>query len=252
MERSLFFTLLGAWAALGWIIFLVLLFISAPYGRHTREGWGLTIPNRWGWFLMEFPALLVFTFFFLSGEDRIPPVTWIFFAAYVGHYLYRSLVYPWRTRTRGKRMPLLVALMAVVFNLVNGYFNGRYFAAFAPDYPTGWLTDPRFIAGLLMFAGGVWINQRADQRLLSLRRGGKRGYQIPRGGMFRWVSCPNFLGECIEWTGFAVMSWSPAAAVFALWTCFNLVPRALDHHRWYRATFPDYPAQRKAIIPGIL
>ncbi len=252
MEKQLYFTLLLAWAITGAVTFLVLLFVSAPYGRHSRKGWGPTLPNRWGWFLMEFPALLVFSWFFLSRQDPIPRVTWIFFAAYAGHYLYRSLIYPWRTRTRTKRMPVVVALMAVFFNLVNGYFNGHYFAVFAGEYTLEWLTDPRFLSGGILFAGGVFLNQWSDQKLLRLRSEKHEGYRIPHGGMFRFVSCPNFLGELIEWTGFAVMTWSPAAAVFALWTFFNLVPRAWDHHRWYRNTFPDYPPERKAIIPGII
>ena len=78
-----------------------------------------------------------------------------------------------------------------------------------------------------------------------LRKGGKKGYFIPEGGMFRWISCPNFFGEILQWTGFAVMTWSPAALVFALWTFFNLVPRALSHHKWYKSTFPEYPPERK-------
>ena len=56
----------------------------------------------------------------------------------------------------------------------------------------------------------------------------------------------------MEWTGFAIMTWSPAALVFALWTFFNLVPRALDHHKWYKATFTNYPPERKALIPHLL
>ena len=62
----------------------------------------------------------------------------------------------------------------------------------------------------------------------------------------------EFFGEILEWTGFAIMTWSPAALVFALWSFFNLVPRALDHHKWYKKTFPDYPKERKAILPRLL
>ena len=51
------------------------------------------------------------------------------------------------------------------------------------------------------------------------------------GGMFEWVSCANFLGEIVEWTGFAVACWSLPAAVFALMTACNLAPRAIHHHR---------------------
>ena len=32
----------------------------------------------------------------------------------------------------------------------------------------------------------------------------------------------------------------------------NLVPRALATHRWYRERFPDYPQDRKALIPFVL
>ncbi|GIQ98336.1 MAG: hypothetical protein CM15mP4_1730 [Candidatus Neomarinimicrobiota bacterium] len=38
---------------------------------------------------------------------------------------------------------------------------------------------------------------------------------------------------------------------FALWTIFNLLPRALKHHAWYKDKFSDYPKDRKAIIPKL-
>ena len=37
---------------------------------------------------------------------------------------------------------------------------------------------------------------------------------------------------------------------FCVFTAANLIPRAPTNHRWYRATFPDYPANRGTIIPG--
>jgi len=252
MDRDTFFLLVLSWILLGLAIFVVLLFVTAPYGRHSRRDWGPNIPNRIGWVVMELPSLLVFTLSFLLGPGGIQPVTWIFFALYVAHYANRSLIYPLRTRTSGKMMPLVVALMAVIFNLVNGFLNGYYFSAFAREYPLEWLHDSRFIIGTVLFFTGVFINWWSDQILLRLRRGGEKGYVVPTGGLFRWVSCPNFFGEIIEWTGFAVMTWSPAALAFALWSFFNLVPRGMDHHKWYRSNFPGYPPERKAIIPGLL
>jgi 3-oxo-5-alpha-steroid 4-dehydrogenase 1 len=32
----------------------------------------------------------------------------------------------------------------------------------------------------------------------------------------------------------------------------NLVPRAFATHKWYREKFPDYPANRKALIPYVI
>ena len=66
------------------------------------------------------------------------------------------------------------------------------------------------------------------------------------------MSCPNYLGEMLEWFGWALASWSPAGLAFALYTVANLMPRALQTHRWYRAQFPDYPANRKALVPFLI
>jgi len=84
-----------------------------------------------------------------------------------------------------------------------------------------------------------------------LRRPQESGYKIPYGGLFRWVSCPNYLGEIVIWTGWAVTTWSLPGLAFALWTATNLIPRARANHRWYRNYFPDYPASRKALLPGL-
>jgi len=58
--------------------------------------------------------------------------------------------------------------------------------------------------------------------------------------------------EIIEWCGWALATWTWAGAAFAFFTIANLLPRALSHHRWYREKFPDYPRERKAILPGLL
>ena len=38
---------------------------------------------------------------------------------------------------------------------------------------------------------------------------------------------------------------------FALFTACNLVPRAVSNHRWYLRQFPDYPPQRRVLLPGL-
>ena len=97
---------------------------------------------------------------------------------------------------------------------------------------------------------GLWF--LADATLRGLRAPGSSDYRIPTGGLYEYVSCPNYLGEIIEWTGWAVMTWSLAGLSFAVWTAANLAPRAWTHHRWYRATFPDYPKTRRALLPFVL
>ena len=58
--------------------------------------------------------------------------------------------------------------------------------------------------------------------------------------------------ELLEWVGFAIASWSLPGLAFAVYTAANLVPRALANRRWYRERFPDYPSERKALIPFLL
>lgn len=241
-----------AWMALALALMPIQLRITAPYGRHLRHGWGPTVPARLGWITMELVPLLVFVPLFLAGPTAKTAPMWVFFALWVAHYLQRGLVFPLRARNRGRRMPFLIVVSAVGFNAVNAGLNGSYLGWIAAPYPDSWLADPRFIIGLVLFVAGALLNLWADNRLIHLRRPGSADYVIPRGGPFEYLSCPNHLGEIVEWTGFAVMCWNLPALSFAIWTAANLIPRSLSHHRWYGEHFPDYPAGRRAVIPGFL
>jgi 3-oxo-5-alpha-steroid 4-dehydrogenase 1 len=252
MMENLFETIVLGWIILAGATFLILLFITAPYGRHTSRNWGKTISNRNGWILMEAPALGVFLFFFITGKAEKNVISWIITALFSMHYINRSLIYPFRIQTIGKRMPLLIVLMAVFFNSVNGFINGYFLGSLQDHYNISWLTHPAFITGVLLFLAGMIINATADEKLIHLRKNRTNGYQIPYGGLFNVISCPNFFGEILEWLGFAVLCWSLPALSFFIWTVSNLVPRALDHHRWYKKQFPDYPSNRKAVIPYLL
>lgn len=241
-----------AWTLLALALVPTQLRTTAPYGRHTRTDWGPSIGNRLGWSIMEVVSLVVFVGLFLSGPIEKTAPMWVFFALWTAHYINRSLIFPWRTRTAGKTIPVAIVGSAIVFNIVNAGLNGSYFGWFGAPYPAAWLTDPRFIIGLAIFIAGAGINLWADNKLIGLRADGSTGYAIPRGGLFNFVSCPNHFGEVIQWSGFALMCWNLPALSFAIWTAANLIPRAISHHKWYRKTFPDYPQDRSAVIPALL
>lgn len=146
-------------------------------------------------------------------------------------------------------MPVVIMLFAFIFNLFNGSFNGYWLAYMAPDPTSAWYLNLRILAGIVLFIAGFILNLYHDQILLKLRKNKNTGYQIPFGGLFKYVSCPNFLGEIIEWAGFALLVWSLPALSFLVWAAVNLIPRAIDHHKWYKQHFEDYPKERKAILP---
>ena len=233
-------------------VFIALLLITVPYGRHQDSRWGPTVGSRAGWLIMEMPAVVLLAWFFLpaalaSGGRE---AAWVLFVLWEIHYVFRTFVDPLR-HPSGRPMALAVVLLAFAYQAANSFVNGLALAT-APHLDADWLLRPEFLCGVALFLAGAWINRRADAMLRNLRRPGETGYRIPEGWLYERVSCPNYLGEILEWTGFALAAWTPAAAAFAVFSFANLVPRALAHHRWYKDTFPEYPAARRAVIPYLI
>ena len=221
-----FYNLLILWIFIGLSTFIFLIFSNtvAPYGRHSSSKWGLMLDNRWGWFWMELPALLIMPLIILTSPIEINNTILLVTFLWAFHYFYRTILFPIKLKTKDKKMPVIIVLSAFVFNLFNGFFVG-YEIAYISKLDFGINT----IIGLIIFLCGMYINRSSDNKLISLRQENKE-YQIPKGGMFKYISCPNHFGEIVEWTGFAVILFNLGGLSFALWTAFNLIPRSLNHH----------------------
>ncbi|MGL1888036.1 MAG: DUF1295 domain-containing protein [Reichenbachiella sp.] len=227
--------------------FILLQFITAPYGRHYSEKWGLTIGNKWGWIIMELPSLSIMAFFLMISDDS-SNYTLMIFGIWILHYLNRTFIFPLRIHTKDKKMPMAIVGSAIFFNSINAGLNGYYLTYFS-NYTAESFYNWNFYVGLTFLIAGLIINQSSDNILISLRGKGEKGYKIPYGKMFRFISCPNHFGEIIQWTGFTLIAWNLPALTFMIWTMANLVPRAFKHHKWYNSHFPEYPKDRKALIP---
>ena len=238
-------------AGLAAVTFLSGFFITNPYGRHMSDQQRFTMPALPAWLLFEFPQVWAFTVCFWYSAQSPSAVAILLYGLWQSYYIYRAIVYPLRSRKSGGRFPLSGVIFGFAFNALNGFANG-YAVAMAEHLNPAWLSDPRFLGGLSIACIGWWINFQADNILIGLRNDGVPGYKIPHGGLFRWVSSANYSGEILLWCGWAIMSWTSAGLIFALFTIANLAPRALAHHRWYLQQFEDYPKERKALIPGLL
>lgn len=243
----------ATWAEIGLatLTFVALFVVSAPYGRHGRKGWGPEIGQRAAWIVMELPASVLWLGIYAAGRNALEVAPLALMALWQIHYVNRTFVFPFRIRSDGKTTPVSIVATAVVFNTLNAYINARWVSELG-TYEASWLADPRFLVGAALFVTGFVINQHADQVLMNLRKPGESGYKIPKGGLYTWITCPNYFGEILEWTGFAIASWSLPGLAFALYTTANLAPRALTHHKWYREKFPDYPKERRALIPFVV
>lgn len=239
------------WLAIAIGVHITMFFITAPFGRHTSKNWGPMVDNKLGWIIMEAPSLFIMAYFLFFGTYSFQSYVWILFSIWIFHYLNRTFIYPLRIKATDKKMPLFIVLNAILFNLMNAGLNGYFLAELADPsaYGSDWIMSPLFIVGALLFAAGMVINWRADHLLINLRKPGETDYKIPRGFLFDYISSPNLFGEIIEWTGYAIMAWNLPALTFMVWTFANLVPRAKNHHDWYKNKFLDYPKERKAVFP---
>jgi 3-oxo-5-alpha-steroid 4-dehydrogenase 1 len=108
-------------------------------------------------------------------------------------------------------------------------------------------------------------------------------YAIPHGYLYKYISYPNYFCEWVEWAGFALAaspfpfcfsSAGPAVSaafpgvvsVLPKWSLtsltspwlffymevFLMLPRAVKGHAWYHDKFPDYPKERKVVVPFLL
>jgi len=233
------------------ITFIYLFFVSAPYGRHIRKGWGRNISARAGWVVMESPCVLIMLIYAFIVKDDLESLHIIFLSLWLLHYVHRSFIYPFVIDMTNPKMPISIAVSAFFFNIVNVNLQafGIYYLT---DYSQDWMYSYIFFFGLFIFLIGMYINIKSDYLIVALRRDKGPGYHLPSKFMHKYISSPNYFGEIIEWLGWAILTWSISGAVFALWTIANLFPRALAHHKWYKEKFDDYPSNRKAIIPGII
>jgi 3-oxo-5-alpha-steroid 4-dehydrogenase 1 len=172
------------------------------------------------------------------------------------HYFNRSTIYTLRAHSMAP-MHIYTFCASLLFNFANAYTNGMWVAKYG-SYPDSILQKPRFWVGIALFAAGWWLNIYHDNILFKLRRerqvkDSQKRYSIPHGGLYKYVSCPNYFSETIEWIGWAIACYPSAPAnVFVLSTMANLFPRAWRAHKWYKREFPEYPPNRKAVIPFVL
>ncbi|XP_028260074.1 3-oxo-5-alpha-steroid 4-dehydrogenase 2a [Parambassis ranga] len=211
-------------------------------------------PARVGWFLQEAPSFLLPLLLLLFTEERDTEPghrtgRTLLLCTFMLHYFHRSFIFGFLTR--GRPVPLSIVVCAAIFCSLNGLLQGHHLLH-CVQFDDSWLTDARLAAGFLVFLLGMIINIHSDHILRNLRKPGEVVYRIPRGGMFEYVSGANFLGEIVEWCGYALAVWSLPAFTFAFFTICSIGPRAYQHHRDYQQRFKDYPRSRKAVFPFIL
>ena len=250
---STYNTFLAVMAIVAVFVFIALHFVKAGYGYLYNPKYGFPLPNKLTWVLMEAPVFItMWILWYLSGAS-FTAVTLVLFSIIQIHYFQRSFIFPLLLRGNSK-MPVSIMLMGATFNTLNALMQGGWIFFVAPEgYYADWFAKPFIYVGVVLFFAGMFINWQADYIIRHLRKPGDTKHYIPKGGMFRFVSSANYFGELVEWTGFAIASWSWAGAVFVLWTFANLAPRSASLYKRYEKEFGEEftSLKRKRIIPFI-
>ena len=274
------------------IIPLTMLFFShvpTPYGRFYRENiWGPTLDEKNAWAIMEATGLVMFLlFYFIYGCNKFSVMPLVFLALWTFHYINRSIIYPYLImKQKYKKFPLILVILGFFYLSIFAYLNAVNVSC-NPKYTYEWLKSPAFIIGIIVFFIGFMINVWSDIKLRKnnvidekeiedfennykfYEEGGfdfnnmfntdiyyenhtKKHYQIPQGGLYEYISSPNYFGEIIEWSGWAIATWSLPGLLFALGAISCIGVRSLHTHRWYKKHYKDYPKNRKALIPFLL
>ncbi|OWZ60076.1 3-oxo-5-alpha-steroid 4-dehydrogenase 1 [Cryptococcus neoformans] len=277
--------------------------IDAPFGRFSRKVSRLNLNGNLSWAIMELVSPIAFlTTIVNSSHPSLNRPSRILSGLYLAHYVHRAIISPLILSPKRSPLHITVVLAAMLFNLLNGYLLAVGLA-FYPPKEIGW----QFVLGVVGWTIGFFGNVYHDEILNDLRRpptkrivmshlpedgaSEKERYKVPRGGLFEWISFPNYLCEWLEWAcwSFAANPY-PLIAVpalpyllrapeyrdshtvlsiisnfywpsrllapswaFVLAEVTSMLPRAVRGHAWYKEKFGNkYPKSRKAVIPGIL
>ena len=243
-----------AWIGLAVVAFGILTsgVLKASYGRHfTKNSIIPTVNGKFGWMLQEIISPITLITLFQTYKRPGTPLSkgMILMGLWVAHYWNRA-VFSVITSPGMKSTRVDTVLMAVVFNVVNAGWIGYDLAYLNSEK---FIFTPRTLIGLGLFVLGAVINISADRYLQSVRRtkGSGAGYVLPDWGLYKYILSPNYAGEMIEWTGYAIMLGTESGWAFVIWTVCNLAPRARTNLEWYRGKFGNKVGNRKALIPGI-
>ena len=137
MEQGTFQLFLGAMSIIALFVFIALYFVKAGYGMFRTASWGISINNKLAWMLMEAPVFIVMLLLWWNSAQYNSIVPFNFLS------LIPIALFPARLcvsfPAEGERAVchLLIMMMGMLFNLLNGFMQGEWLFYLAPEnlYP---------------------------------------------------------------------------------------------------------------------
>lgn len=177
-------------------------------------------------------------------------------ACWTVHYVKRLLETLFVHRFSHGTMPITNLFKNCSYYWLFGLYIGYYVNH--PLYTAPVLGPIQVFGGLAAFLFAELGNLSIHMALRNLRPPGTKERRIPVPTanpftkLFDMVSCPNYTYEVMAWASFTFMTQCLPAGLFTLAGLYQMTVWALGKHRQYKAEFPNYPRQRKAILPFVI
>jgi len=201
-----------------------------------------------------YPLFYIFrnTIYGSLAATPVYPVQTLALYAWTFHYLKRLLETQFVHRFSHDTMP--------IFNIIKNssyYWGFAAFVSYFVNHPL--YTSPsttQIYASLIIFVIAEICNGIVHIQLRNLRPENSRERRIPRGFLFKFVSCPNYTMEILAWFAFSVMTQSLPALIFSICGAAQMIVWAIGKHKRYIKEFTKeskegpYP-RRKIIFPFV-
>lgn len=239
------------WSALGTAFYVVFGAFAVLLGfldyyewfpmRYSKFAGDKGIPSRVGMFVLYSLPIVTSVGFGLPYLANANAVQWVVFAAITLHFVKRTLEVLFVHKYSGYMQTFTFVIIVVTYALIGGMISGLNVKAIPA-------MDALFYLGIVLFIIGE-VGNYYHHKLLADLRSGTTGYFIPRGGWFKYATCPHYFFELLAWLGIVLMS-RHLFTVLAFIAMFGyLTGRSIKTRAWYRERFKDYPADRKFMIP---
>ncbi len=237
--NTVFYILFGLFAIfLGFLDYFELL----PM-RYSKFGTKKGVPARLGMVILYFFPVLVVTILALPYLPTGTTIQWIVYGAVMLHFCKRTLEVLFLHKYSGNIQPLTFGIIVFSYALMGGmisWLNNETIAAM----------DALFYLGIGLLLVGEFGNFYHHKLLANLRKK-ESGYHIPKGGWFEYATCPHYFFELLVWLGLFLLSRHLFTLLVFIAMLGYLTARSIKTRQWYRTRFPDYPEQRKYMIPYI-
>ena len=156
-----------------------------------------------------------------------------------------------------RKMPVYEVIGAQIYYTFFGLWIG-----WSMNYYFGYDSPPLYllVPGITLFLIGQVGNCVSHVMLRRLRTTSSRpgqGNLLPKGILFKYVTCPHYLFEIITWMGYSLAAFTFPLFLFLIATFVTLLFRSRKRHLALKQQFDGkdgrerYPPGRKALIPFI-